>query len=235
MIHRRPPYCLDAMAFPLSVLPLPVLTLQINPVEILANCLRIDYQVSATETDSYISSSQVLLPQDILCPEEVASEGIGHHHVHRREPVQLMFVRASRPPCCEVVCDVRQMQQKGNGVDEEDRPNLGGRSRVVKQMGGDNRAIRVTGKNDFIDTMSFQDDVDLAANLVSGEYRPGDAKADGHQLDSNDADFAVFCCLGIVLAYLAQPWDVRIQTNAYAMYEEDGKTRLGGMWAVPVA
>jgi hypothetical protein len=69
--------------------------------------------------------------------------------------------------------------------------------------------------------MALENDVDLAADLVSVKDGAGDAKADGHELHGYDSDFSIVSCLWIIFVDLVEEVGVRPQPNTDSMDEED--------------
>lgn len=84
--------------------------------------------------------------------------------------------------------------------------------------------------------MRFQYLIDLPAHLLLIQnWLSRDAETYGHELERDDADFAIFRTKRIVFVDLGKKLGVRIQSNANTVNEKDRKAGLGSMGAVPVA
>lgn len=63
--------------------------------EIASDGFGIDDEIPLAKTDGDFTVSEILLPQDVLVPEEVAGECVRYAHVHAGKVPQLPFVGAA--------------------------------------------------------------------------------------------------------------------------------------------
>ena len=116
---------------------------------------------------------------------------MGDAHVHGAEIVKLVLVGAARWAAGEVVCYVREVQEEGDGVDEEDGADFGGRGNVAQEVCGDDAAVGVGDEDAFRPVVGVEDGEDVCAHFALGDGGVGDAEAYGHDFDGDDADLAV--------------------------------------------
>lgn len=151
----------------------------------------------------------------------------------------------------EVVGDVREVEEEGDGVDEEDGADFGADGGRVKHVRADDAAIptfliscehcwgerggdkRVGDEDEFVPAVGFEDAVDLGAGFVFLERGRGDAEADLHDFDGDDADAGLGGVAGDG-ADFGEEVHVGVEADADAVDEDDGELVLGGVGTVPV-
>lgn len=92
----------------------------------------------------------------------------------------------------------------------------------------------MTRQYDLIPPVMFQYRVYLTARLFFIPYRSRDSEAYRHDLHRDYSDLAIFGAKWILFADFGQKLGIRVQTNAYTVYEENWKSCLRCVWTVPV-
>ena len=147
--------------------------------------------------------------------------------------MELVLVGAVRWATGEVICYVREMQEEGDGIDEEDRADFGGRGNVTQEVCGDDAAVGVGDEDAFGPVVGVEDGEDVCAHFVLRDGGVSDAKAYGHDFDGDDADLAVLFRGGGMVEFGEKVY-VRVEAYANAVDKEDGKSVGGSVGAVPV-
>ena len=112
-------------------------------------------------------------------------------HIHGCEVVQLVLVCTSRLTAGKIVSHVGKMEEKGDGIDEEDGPNSRGGEGVAQKVRRDDAAVGVGDENALRPLVLVEDGEDIGAHFSRTNGRVSDAKAYRHDFDSDDADLAI--------------------------------------------
>lgn len=115
----------------------------INP-QVLRHRRRINNQIQPGKTHHHLAMrlgprmlqrQQLVLPDDVLAPEEVPAQAQRDSRVRAGKVPQLPLVGAPGEAAGEVVCHVGEVQHDGDGVDEDDGLDAVLQGRGVKHVG----------------------------------------------------------------------------------------------------
>ncbi len=82
--------------------------------------------------------------------------------------------------------------------------------------------------------MCFDDTIDFLTRLLLLQRLSRDPKTNRHDLHSNDAHLSIRIARFILSVQFSEEVDVRVESDADAVDEENRESRFRGMWSMPV-
>lgn len=175
----------------LQAIPLPPEANVVRASEIAPYFSRVNNLVLAAEDDRSVPAREVLPPENVLRPEEVARERARDVGVAAREVPQLPLARGARRAVDEVVRDGWEVEQERDGVDQHGGAYARGERGVPEDVGGEDGPVGVPDEHEGVDVVVLQDARECGEHVLPIEERRGDVHADGEVLDSDDTDVGV--------------------------------------------
>lgn len=141
--------------------------------------------------------------------------------VRAREIVQLMLIGRPGRPAGEVVRHLRQMQQEGDRIEEDQAVDARADDGMVQHLCGDEGAEGLANNDEAVVAVVVEDGQDLGAQFVLAHWSVRKAEGNGHDFQGDEADGAVGG--GDEFGHQAH---VGVEANADAVNEDNGK--MGG-------
>lgn len=157
------------------------------PREVLVDLARTDDLVPPAEHDADAAAREVLLPEQVLRPEEVARQRARDVRVATREVPQLPLVRGVWYAVHEVVRHRGQEEQERDWVDEQRRRDAGPKRVVAEDVSRDDSAVGMSHDGDAWEVVVVKHAGERREYRIAREWRVADARADCQVLDSDDA------------------------------------------------
>lgn len=172
---------------------------------------------------------ELLLPQDTLGPKGAPGQGVRDADVGAGEIVQLVLVGGAGRAAGEVVRHLGEVQQEGDGVEEDEAGDTGADGGVAQHLRRDDGAEGLAHDDEALVAVVVEHGEDLGAELVAAHGRVRQPEGDGHDFQRDEADGA-----GGGGDEFRHQAHVGVQADANAVDEDDGQVGGGGVGVVVV-